>query len=406
MSISLLSGLKVLEYAGLVSGPYCGKLLGDLGAEVIKVEPLDGDVSRRRGPFPADVPDAEKSLPFHYLNVNKKGVTLNLGEASGRKLFRELTLSADVLIEDTPPGSLDAMSLGYGDLEKENPGLVMLSITPFGQYGPHRDWKAYNLNTTHIGGEGWLTPPGLAQRLFPDREPLKSGGYIGDYYCGVTAAAAAVIGAMGRLANGGRGQHVDLSKQEAHATLVRIAISLFANSGDLETRVTRDIEYSGCIPCKDGYVEINVILGGHWVPFVKMMGEPAWTKEDRFADHASRSLRGDEVNEKIMAWAKDLTRAEIFELGRRYGVPVGPFLAPREVLASSHEAAREFFVPAQNPQIPELRLLPSSPFRFRSMPYGVPRPAPKLGEHNHKVFGEMLGLGPEELTRLRRACVI
>ena len=143
--------------------------------------------------------------------------------------------ASDLLIEDTPPGSLEAMGLGYDDLERINPGLIMLSITPFGQTGPHSGWKAYNLNTIHAGGEGWLMPPGLAQRMFPGREPVKTGAYVGEYYCGVTAASAAIIGVFGRAASG-RGQHIDMSKQEAHATLARIAIGMWAQSGFVETR--------------------------------------------------------------------------------------------------------------------------------------------------------------------------
>ena len=168
MGIPFLSGLRVLEYASLVAGPFCGKLLGDLGADVIKIEsPGAGDVARQRGPFPGDVPDSEQSLLHHYVNANKRGVSLSLDSPTGRDVFRRLVEVSDLLIEDTTPGALDSFGLGYGELERINPALVLLSITPFGQSGPHRHWQAYNLNTIHAGGEGWLMPPGLTHRLFP-----------------------------------------------------------------------------------------------------------------------------------------------------------------------------------------------------------------------------------------------
>ena len=164
MGISFLSGLRVLEYASLVAGPFCGKLLGDLGADVIKIEsPGAGDVARQRGPFPGDVPDSEQSLLHHYVNANKRGVSLSLASPTGRDVFRRLVEVSDLLIEDTTPGALDSFGLGYGELERINPALVLLSITPFGQSGPHRHWQAYNLSGSRPGNKRWVSPGGISQ---------------------------------------------------------------------------------------------------------------------------------------------------------------------------------------------------------------------------------------------------
>ena len=349
MSIPFLNGLRVLDYTSLVAGPFCGKLLADVGADVIKIEPPEGDIARRRGPFPGDRPDAELSLTHHYVNVNKRGMTLSLDSEAGREVFRRLVKASDLLIEDTPPGTLEAMGLGYDDLERINPGLIMLSITPFGQTGPHSGWKAYNLNTIHAGGEGWLMPPGLAQRMFPDREPVKTGAYVGEYYCGVTAASAAIIGVFGRAASG-RGQHIDMSKQEAHATLARIAIGMWAQSGFVETRATRDIPYGGCVPCKDGHAEVLFhIADNHWHAFTRMLGDPEWARDPKFATQEGRSQHGAEVNEYLFAWAKDRTKREIYDLGLKHGFPCGIFYAPSELPESEHEQARGFFVEPPQP---------------------------------------------------------
>ena len=402
MSIPFLNGLRVLDYTSLVAGPFCGKLLADVGADVIKIEPPEGDIARRRGPFPGDRPDAELSLTHHYVNVNKRGMTLNLEEEDGREVFRRLVKASDLLIEDTPPGTLDAMGLGYDALERINPGLIMLSITPFGQTGPHSGWKAYNLNTIHAGGEGWLMPPGLAQRMFPDREPVKTGAYVGEYYCGVTAASAAIIGVFGRAASG-RGQHIDMSKQEAHATLARIAIGMWAQSGFVETRATRDIPYGGCVPCKDGHAEaLFHIAENHWHAFTRMLGDPEWARDPKFATQEGRSQYGAEVNEYLFAWAKDRTKREIYDLGLEHGFPCGIFYAPSEIPESEHEQARGFFVEPPHPSPVEgMTKIPGLPFQLPGHPYAVERSAPRLGEHTDEVLAEVAGYTGGEIARLR-----
>ena len=403
MTIPFLKGLRVLDYTSLVAGPFCGKLLADVGADVIKIEaPGEGDVGRRKGPFPGDRPDPEQSLVHHYVNLNKRGVTLSLEHKAGRDIFRRLVEASDVLIEDTQPGSLDRMGLGYDDLARLNPGLVMLSITPFGQTGPHSGWKAYNLNTIHAGGEGWLMPPGLAQRMFPDREPVKTGAYVGEYYCGVTAASAAIIGVFGRAA-AGRGQHIDMSKQEAHATLARIAIGMWAQSGFVETRATRDIPYGGCVPCKDGHAEVLFhISDNHWKAFVRMIGNPDWAQDPKFDTRQGRSENGFEVNEHLFAWAKDRTKREIYDLGLEYGFPCGIFYAPSEIAGSEHEKARGFFVePSQEPPVEGMTKVPGLPFQFSNHPYAIERFAPKLGEHTDEVLSEFAGYTASEISQLR-----
>ena len=394
MGIPFLSGLRVLEYASLVAGPFCGKLLGDLGADVIKIEsPGAGDVARQRGPFPGDVPDSEQSLLHHYVNANKRGVSLSLDSPTGRDVFRRLVEVSDLLIEDTTPGALDSFGLGYGELERINPALVLLSITPFGQSGPHRHWQAYNLNTIHAGGEGWLMPPGLTHRLFPGREPLKK--------CGVTAAVAAIIGMFGRQA-GGRGQHIDMSKQEAHATLARIAIGLWAQTGFVETRATRDIPYGGCVPCKDGHVEILFhIADHHWDSLVEMIGNPEWAADPKFKDQEGRSANGAEANGHLFAWAKDRTKWEIYGLGLEHGIPCGIFLSPSEIVESRQERERGFFVETEHPPVEGLTNVPGLPFQFSGYRYGIDRWAPRLGQHNAEVYSGLLGYGRGELSSAR-----
>jgi len=402
MSISFLNGLRVLDCTSLVAGPFCGKLLADAGADVIKIESPKGDISRHRGPFPSDHPNPEKSLLHHYVNVNKRGVTLDLDHEAGREAFRRLVKASDMLIEDKSPGDLAAMGLSYEDLERVNPNLIMISMTPFGQTGPHTHWKAYNLNSIHAGGEGWLMPPGLAQRTFPDREPLKTGAYVGEYYCGVTAASAAMIAIFGRAAMG-RGQHVDMSKQEAHATLARIAIGMWAQSGFVETRATRDIPYGGCVPCKDGHAEVLFhIADNHWKGFVRMMGDPEWAHDPKFDSQQGRSEHGAEVNKHLFAWAKTRTKREIYDEGLKHGFPCGIFYAPSEIAASEHEQARGFFVElSEQTPIDGMTKIPGLPFQFSDHTYTIERFAPVLGEHTTEVLRDVGGYTTEEISLLR-----
>ncbi|MFQ5827166.1 MAG: CoA transferase, partial [Dehalococcoidia bacterium] len=190
-----LSGLRVVEWAQMVAGPYCAKLMADLGAEVIKIEPpARGDEARGRGPFLGDEPHPEKSGLFLYLNTNKLGITLDPGTPTGKRLFGELIKGADILVEDKALQKLKELGLDYGSLREINPQLIVTSITPFGHSGPYRNYRAYPLNVFHSGGEGYMTPfAPLNDPLSPGRPPLKVGKYAGEYVAGISAAGATMV---------------------------------------------------------------------------------------------------------------------------------------------------------------------------------------------------------------------
>ena len=390
----------------MVSGPFCGRQMAFSGAEVVKVEPpLRGDPSRRREPFAEDIPGPDRSLLYQYLNTNKKGVTLDLSKASGIDLFKRLIASSDVLIEDREPGAPESYGLSYDALADVNPRLITVSITPFGVSGPHSNWKSYNLNTTHAGGSGWITPSGLSRRMLPDRPPLKMGGHIGDYYCGVTAAVAVMFALMERSTSG-RGQHIDMSKQEAHMTLERGLLSMWANFGFLETADTLDFPYGGCFSSKDGYVEILAHEDDHWNSLVQMMGSPPWATKEEMHLRATRRLRGEEINAGIAGWTRKHTSAHIYRLGLRYGVPVGIFSTPSDVVRSRHEAQRGFFTTLKGSKVRGLTRVPSLPHQVSSVDAGSERRAPTLGEHNVEVYCDGLGLAPGELVKLAQAEIV
>ena len=225
--IQLLNGVKVVEWASMVAGPSCGKLFADQGAEVVKLEPPEGDEARRRGPFARDYPGLDRSLLFLYLNTNKLGVTLKIERPTGKRILLDLIKQADIFIVDQPPAYLEELHLDYQHLKELNPGLIVTTITPFGWTGPYRDYKSYYLNAYHAGGDGYMLPGGqLAASLYRDREPIKAGGYIGEYQVGISAAAGTVSAFWERL-DTGTGGHVDVSKQEAMMHLNSSDIALY-----------------------------------------------------------------------------------------------------------------------------------------------------------------------------------
>lgn len=399
-----LNGVRVLEVAGLAAGPFAGRLLAITGAEVVKIEPPGiGDPARRRGPFFHDRPGADRSALFLYLNVGKLGVTLDLTRPAGREIFGRLAESADIAIVDVPPGFLGEMGLTYEALSATNPGLVLVCLSPFGLTGAYRDFRAYDLNVFHAGGEGYLLPNGLAWEAFPDRPPLKPGGFLAEYLAGVSAAIGARAALYARDALG-RGQLVDCSKQETQLVLNHVAIQRYLD-GVLETRANRSFAYGGVVPCKDGYVELLTIEARQWEALVRFMGSPAWAREERFTDAASRAKHGAEINRYLRAWAGEHTREWLFTEGQAAGVPMVPYRTPHEILKSPQETERGFFVEIDHPETGPLPY-PSWPFRFSETPPSVVRHAPRLGEHNDLVYGQRLGYSRQAMVELSQAGII
>ena len=256
-----LSGITVVDLTWYIAGPYCTKLLADYGAEVLKIErPPDGDPARRMGPFWGDDPHPEKSLLFSHLNLNKKGILLDLKADSGRKTVETLVRDADILVENFSPGVMERLGLGYDRLRQVNPGLVMTSISNFGQTGPYRDFLASELVLAGIGHDMYSTG-------IPGRPPLKLGGNCLQHQAGHMAAVATLAAYWHKQSGGGAGQHVDVSIQEVlaadtdHKTTNLVA---FAYSGMSMTlgvvgrqdprEISSDITPSGVYPCKDGFV--------------------------------------------------------------------------------------------------------------------------------------------------------
>jgi len=403
MTETALAGLKVLEYAQLVSGPYCTKLLADLGAEAIKIEPpAGGDEARRRGPFLKDVPHPERSGLFFYLNTNKLGITLNLNATTGRKIFKELVKETDVLVEDNPPKVMKELGLDYESLMDINPRLIMTSITPFGQTGPYRDYKAYHLNIYHGSGLAKILADVLQDEV---KQPLKGAGFLGEYDSGVNAAMATMAALYSRLFTG-MGQHIDISKQESLIALERVEIGMYGNEGvSMMSTVTIQGMLGGLQRCKDGYVVLTIPMPHQWQALIELMGNPDWAQDERLTDEFFRAQHAQELNNFIAEWLSNYTKDEIFHRAQALSCPIGAVTTPEDLLASEQLKAREFFAEVDHPEMGKVKC-PTAPYRYSKTPWRVERPAPLLGEHNEEIFRKRLGYQKEDLVRMRGAGII
>ncbi len=403
MTPQALANVKVIEFSDFISGPYCGKLLSNMGAQVIKVEkPGIGDSARRYGPFSLNLPHPEKSGLFLFLNTNKSGITLNVASPAGLKIFKELLKWADILIEDHSVKEINQLGLNYAEVKKINPSLIMTSITPFGQTGPFKDYKGNDLIAAHAGTEGFGNPDeGVKDPAA--MPPLKVPNHAADFMCGLTAAACTLGALLGRK-NGGRGQHIDLSKQEAVASITRQQLAYYSVMEETPSREFGRKKFGGFLyPCQDGYVVIWI--GPHYHLVVKMMGDPDWSKEEMFANPLMRNNYIVELNQLITAWTMEHTAEEINALALEHGVPCSLVRSVKDLVADEQLAFRNFWQEIDHPVAGRLKY-PGAPFKLSATPGIIERPAPLLGEHNEMVYGNMLKYTREQLVRLQKDRVI
>jgi len=402
-----LTGLKVIEWADFIAGPYCGKLLADFGAEVIKIEKPDcGDEARQRGPFPDHTPDPEKSGLFLYLNCNKLGITLNVETATGKNILEELLKSADILIEDHAPAENKKLGLSYAELRKAYPQLIVVSITAFGQTGPYRDYKGYAINSSALGGQSVCAGE-------PGREPLTPPLCLGHYQSGAAGATAAMAAVLARESNG-HGQQVDISEAQVWATLhTGNQESSFIMHGMTRMRWghrTPGVYPYTILPCKDGFMSMIAIQGYQWKRFLELMGGgkvPEWySSEPRYQDRRELSLKyADEMDEKLAPWLMSHTKAEIYKECLDQRVPFSPVRNLEEVVNDDHLKVREYFVEVDHPIAGKFKY-PGAPGKFSETPWAIESPAPLLGQHNEKIYCGRLGYSKQDLADLRRGGVI
>ena len=423
MTYGLLNGLRALELGEFISAPYCGKLLADMGADVLKVERAGvGDWARDYGPYaPAPTPSQrergfgshrERSGLFLYLNANKRGVTLNLDTPTGREILAGLVSRYDVLVHNLHPTEMDRVGLDYETLSPHNGGLVMASITPFGLTGPYRNWKAYDINLAAGGG----ICEGLGS---PEREPLTFGTPEVGYFAGAAAASSIVMDLLAREDGGpsasSTGQHIDIAEIETMAGLYNGPEALMAV---YQWRVTRrtghhalDFPYPNCIlRCKDGYIFVGSPEGRQWRRLLELMGSPEWSQEPRFRNRTVMNNEyADEVDGYVEEWLLQHTKAELLEMALEHRIPLAPVRGFDEVRQDPSLAT--LFTEIDRPDSGPVAI-PGPPYELSGSsahPEPVeelPRPAPTLGQHNSEIYCGELGYTPEEVTQLYRTGII
>jgi crotonobetainyl-CoA:carnitine CoA-transferase CaiB-like acyl-CoA transferase len=396
---------RILDLAD-EKGSYCGKLLGDLGANVIKVEPPGGDKVRFRGPFHKNDVHHEKSLSFLYFNTSKGSITLNIEDTTGRAIFKRLVETADVVVESFPVGYLAGLGLGYPALRKINPKLVMASITPFGQKGPQSGYKATDINIMAMSGYMQLVGE-------PDQQPLVLGGEQ-SFYPGAQYATAGTLAALFyRDGTSGKGQHIDVSMQEAMITYwhEQTPVAMWnktkenvARVGSMDAMVTP----CGLYPCKDGWISLCVVTPLEWDTLAQWIYEVTGNEEVLQEQYKggliSRMPVRDMVNVMVIDFTDRLTARELFLEGQKRKLVVMPVNDVPSVLNDAQLSSRNFWVELDHPTVGKLKY-PKGPLYSEDI--GVPRKAaPLLGEDNERIYCGELGYTSEDLAVLSTTGVI
>lgn len=383
-------GVRVLELAEGISGPYAGRWLAALGADVVKVERTTGDPSRAFGPWPDDLPDDESSGLFLYLNGDKRSVTLNLETSDGREILRELAASAEIMIDSFAPGYLSEHGLGYEDLKADHESLVMISITPFGQTGPNADLPATELTLYAASGQLWLTG-------HPDRPPLKNGGSQPSYQAGLNAFAAIAGAYFGALMHG-QGSYIDLSAQETYAAMAEAFHTRASQLGIESQRSGNNLNALwGIYPTADGFGGICA-LPRNYPGFARAVGLPE-LQEERFSEPSQRLLNNDELMALLYGWFIDQTRAGLLELGIEHRVPFGYVASFEDLTNSQHLRERDFYAERED-EVAGSLTYPGRLWLSSGHDWKMGR-APRLGEHNMEIIHGELGYEREDLVRLR-----
>jgi len=397
----VLDGVKVIEYGNLISAPFCAKIFADMGAEVIKIEqPCCGDDSRRMEPFMNDIPGLERSGLFQYLNMNKKGITLNPETATGRKILLQLLKGADVFIENNPPKRMKALKLDYARVKQVNLRIVMTSITPFGQTGPYKDYKSSELINAHMGGVGYDS----VREVDISREPIKAPAHIFGFQAGLSAATATVAAVFQQSVTG-EGTYLDVSEQESIIQNMHSVFRYYHNKQIVNRTDVLDRAPAHILPCKDGYIHHANMEESEWWRFVDLMGNPEWAKNELFADYTLRSQYWDALKPLILDWTKDHTMDEIYRGSQERGSAIGALYTAKDMLSDRQMAARGFFVEADHPEIGKLQY-PGVPYRFSGIPKEQPSTAPLLGQNNEEILCGDLGYTKKDLVKFREAGVI
>ena len=391
MTTGALSGLRVVEYSLGPSGAMCAKTFADLGADVLKVEPPDGDPARRLGPFPSDSPDPEASGIFLYLNANKRGLTLDLLEETDRRRIHELVSDSDIFVTDVQPGQAGALGIDSASVAKLSSRLIRTYVTPFGNTGPYCDWKGTDLIAWHMGGMGWESPAAFVTDL-EKHTPLRGRGNMGMYFAGWVAAAGAMCALFHREVYG-LGQEIDVSAMDAVASHIRGNFATYSYDISRLPEDRKKVFFPWIWKAADGYASQTFFLDHWWETLKDMMGRPKWADDEAFGTLEGRRDHAEEIEVKVAEWTRNQRRGDLYRNLQSSSVPCFPVQTVDEIVSSDHYSARGFFV-EQNHPVAGVVKQPGPPVRLFNTPWSLRSHAPLLGESGAEVPIHKSGTSP------------
>ncbi|MFG1425124.1 CaiB/BaiF CoA transferase family protein [Roseixanthobacter glucoisosaccharinicivorans] len=395
---SALTGIRVIEMGSFIAGPFCGQLLGDLGADVVKIEPPKvGDVMRQWGVAQLD----GKSLWWPVIARNKRSVTLDLRDPRGQEIARTLIQDADVLVENFRPGTLERWGMGPDDLQKTNPGLIIARVSGFGQTGPYNRNVGFGAIAEAMGGLRILAG-------FADRPPPRAGLSIGDSLAGVFAALG-VTAALEARHRSGKGQVVDVGITDSVLAVLESVLSEYSATGSLRQRTGTTlpgIAPSNLYPTSDGQW---VLIGGNgdaiFARLTQAMGAPQLATDPRYVSHRARGANQQELDEIVADWTRTLTLAELLSILKTHDVPSGPLNDAAGIMADPHFRERGAVVDVESAEYGLLTMQGVAP-RLSETPGAVRWAGPSLGFHTEDILRERLGLSPEAIAQLKADGVV
>jgi crotonobetainyl-CoA:carnitine CoA-transferase CaiB-like acyl-CoA transferase len=379
-----LAGIRVVECGQGVAAAFAAKLLALLGADVIKVEPPQGDITRQRGPFFDDVRDPNLSGLFLYLNADKQGVTLDLHDAAGRARLEGMLARADILIHNLAPAERAAMGMDSTAVRSAYPQLVIAAISPFGDSGPYAHYQAYELTAAHASGMP-ATGPGASP--FPDLPPLKLFGHQAEFQSGVYAALTALAAHFHRITNHGAGQSIDISEQQCLAAMSESTLIHYTYNGKQASRLGKyGFGPRTVVPCADGWIHVVFLEDAQWERLVELLGNPDWAREEIFKDRYLRGANSDALEPMLSELTRKWKTRDLFLAAQAKRIPVAPLNRASEVYADVQLRSRDFFAPLPMPPGTKRAVeAPTAPFKSNGMTYILKRAAPQLGELNQQI---------------------
>ena len=393
-----LAGIRVLDISTMIAAPFAAALLGDLGAEIIKVElPGEGDTLRHVAPMYAN-----RSLYWSVLGRNKCSITLDLRVPRGRDVFLELVTRSDAIIENFRPGTLERWALGYDALKAANPDVVLVRVSGYGQDGPYRDKAGFGTPAAAMGGLTYITG-------FPDRPPVTVPIALADYLAGLFAAIGGLAALLERERNHHGGQWLDVSLYESVFRLLEAVVPAYGKNGVVRERNGNRTGQSspiGSYRTRDGrYMVLSVSTDRVWLRMTAAMGHPEWATDPRYTSNPERTKRPDEVDAMVGGWFAEHTLAEAQQLLDEAGVPVSPIYSIADIFSDPQYVARGDII---NPEDPDVGAVPMPAVlpRFSRTPGGVRFVGPPLGAHNAEVYGGLLGLTEADQADLHATGVI